>query len=225
VSDGGGDSGFREQLTKTSCGPVRGQDGGERALAVTGPLAAEKVPEPPNHSQQHCIQNAKERCKYCGSDRELDGNFSGQVDFHRPCLLLALRAGLIENPLMCLIDENLGFAKLRDSRSHMGGKPDPVFSGSSNLKKIQKNFFVFCDSYSVNPSGIRTHHGLVILNIRKNKNIFFANIILHMCHSLVSFVLDHVWCKSKLMWDRIPTEPNSVMSLLVKMVTLKNKRL
>ena len=40
-----------------------------------------------------------------------------------------------------------------------------------------------------------------------------------MCHSLVSFVLDHVWCKSKLMWDRIPTEPNSVMSLLVKMVT------
>ena len=173
MSDGGGDSGFREQLTKTSCGPVRGQDGGERALAVTGPLAAEKVPEPPNHSQQHCIQNAKERCKYCGSDRELDGNFSGQVDFHRPCLLLALRAGLIENPLMCLIDENLGFAKLRDSRSHMGGKPDPVFSGSSNLKIQKRIFLYFFDSYSVNSSGIRTHDGLVIIDRRKLKKTYF----------------------------------------------------
>lgn len=116
---------------------MRRHDGSERSMAVTGPLNSEQFPEVPDHSQQHNIEHAEDGGQCCGSDGDLDGNFSGEGDFHRPSLLPAFRTSLVDHPSMCLINGKIGLAKGRCSRSHMGGKTELALASSSNLKNEQ----------------------------------------------------------------------------------------
>jgi hypothetical protein len=141
VGGDGGSSGSKKCPTGPSCDPVRRHDGSERSLAVTGPLSSEKFPEIRDHPQQHKIEHAKDGGANCGGDRDLDDNFSGESDFHRLSLLLAFGTSLFEHPPMCLINGNIGFAKGRCSRSHMGGKPELTLASRTNLKTPKKNIF------------------------------------------------------------------------------------